>query len=154
MRPVHVLCLAASLAVWVVPAAAQAPDAQPTPAAAPQATAAPAPAPAPVTVPTVYHDKLKVEVDGKAEVNGAIQLQFQASGREPVLVNVNVLAKMKDKDIANDLWKELSLAGGSSFKVKLNGRRIEIKKSSSKGPKFALTIIGQSVAGVSVSTKR
>jgi len=154
MRPVHLLLLALFFAAGVQPVTAQTADAQPTPAPAPHDEAAPAPVPAPVTIPTVYYDKLKVEVDGKAEVNGVIQLQFMAMNGEPKLISVNVLAKMKDKDIAQDLWKELSLAGGSSFKVKLNGSKVEIKKSTSKGPKFALTIVGQSVAGVSVSTKR
>jgi len=93
-------------------------------------------------------------VDGKADVNGVIQLEFRSTGSDAKLISVNVLAKMKAKDIARDIHKELTLAGGSLFKVKLNGKKIQIKRSNRKGPRFSVTIIGQSVAGVSVATKR
>ncbi len=135
------------------PAETQAPETPaepPAPAAAPPAS----PAPAPVTVPTAYYDKLKVVVDGKADVSGVIQLQFQPNGGEPTLINVNVINKMKAKDIARDIWKEVALAGGDAFKAKLSSKQITVKKSNKKSPTFALTIIGQSVTGVSVSTKR
>ena len=132
------------------PATPAEPPAPVTPVAAPPAS----PAPVPVTVPTTYFDKLKVVVKGKADVNGVIQLQFQPNGGEPTLINVNVIKKMKDKDIARDIWKELALAGGDAFKTKLSGTQITIKQSNKKSPTFALTIIGQSVTGVSVSTTR
>jgi hypothetical protein len=148
MRPVCALCFVAILAFAALPAAAQSPPppATPSPAAAP--------APAPLTAPAVYYEKLTVVLDGKADGNGTIQLRFQPTGGEAKLVTVNVLAKTKAKDIAKDLWKELTLAGGNSFKVKLDGKEVKIKQSSSKGPKFALTIVGQSVTGVSVATER
>lgn len=135
------------------PAETQAPETPAEPPAPVTPVAAP-PAPATVTVPTAYYDKLKVVVDGKADVSGVIQLQFQPNGGEPTLINVNVVKKMKAKDIARDIWKELALAGGDAFKTKLSSKQVTVKKSNKKSPTFALTIIGQSVAGVSVSTKR
>ena len=111
------------------------------------------PEPAPVTVPTVYYDKIAVKVDGKADVNGVIKLEFKAHGGEPKLISVNVIAKMGAKDIARDLWKELSLAAGAQYKVKQNDKVIKIGKANKKGPPFTLSVIGQSVKGLSVSIK-
>lgn len=107
--------------------------------------------PAPVKVPTVFYEKLEVKVDGKADVNGVVQLKFQAHGGEPKLISVNVVAKMKAKDIAEDLWKELSLAGGNQFKVKQNDKKIKIQKANKKGPAFTLAVEEQSVKGLSIS---
>lgn len=162
MRTVLFALVLMIVAVVALPAAAQEPEPQPTPAAAegpaaqpaPQAEPAEAPSPAPVTVPTIYFDRLMVVVDGKADTDGVIQLKFHASGGEPKLINVNVLAKTKAKEIARDIWKELSLAAGNPFKVKLDGKVINIKKSNRKSPNFALVILGQSATGVSVSTKQ
>jgi hypothetical protein len=155
MRIALTLSLLAILGLVPVPAGAQTPEEPETPATA-EPTPAPAasPTPEPVTVPTVFYEKLNVLVDGKAEVNGVVQLQFQARGQDPKLVSVNVLRKMKAKDIARDIHKELSLAAGSLFKIKLGGKKVSIKRANKKGPAFALTIIGQSVSGVSVATKR
>ena len=162
MRMLLVALVLMTVATVALPAAAQDPQPQPTPAAAeapppeaaPQAQLQEAPAAAPVTVPVTYFEKLKVVVDGKADVSGVVQLKFQPSGGEAKLVNVNVLARMKAKEIARDIWKELSLAAGDSFKVKLDGKEIDVKKSGKKGPNFALVVLAQSAAGVSVSTKR
>ena len=106
---------------------------------------------APVTAPTVYYDKLVLKVDGKADVNGVVKLEFQAHNADPKLVSVNVVAKMKAKDLASDLWKELTLAGGNQFKVKQNDKKIKIQKANKKGPAFTLAIVEQNVKGISIS---
>ena len=162
MKTPRVLCLLAVLATVALPGAAQSSETEttPAPAAEPQATEQPAvapeapPVPAPATVPTTYYEKLTVVVKGKADSNGVIQLRFRPHGGEPKLISVNVLAKMKDKDIASDIWKELSLAAGATYKVKLSGKQIKVKKSNKANPGFALTVLGQSASGVAVSTKR
>ena len=70
------------------------------------------------------------------------------------LVQVNVLAKSKSKDIARDIHKELVLAAGNTHKIKLNGERIEVKKANKQAPNFAITITKLQVPGVSVRVER
>lgn len=138
-------------------AAAAAPAAQAAPApaaAAPPQAPAPVPTAAEVTVPRVYYEKAKVVVDGKAEYNGALELEWKPLNGQAKLVQVNVLAKSKSKDIARDIHKELVLAAGNSYKVKLNGERIELSKTNKKLPNFAITITKLQVSGVSVRVEK
>jgi hypothetical protein len=142
------------------PAAAAAAPAAQAPAAAAPAAAAPAQAPAPVptvvevTVPRVYYEKAKVIVDGKAEYNGTLELEWKPVNGQAKLVQVNVLAKSKSKDIARDIHKELVLAAGNSYKVKLNGEKIELSKTDKKLPNFAITITKLQVSGVSLRVEK
>jgi hypothetical protein len=154
------LFLLAALFLVALPGVAQVTDEPPAmPPPAPEAAPAPVvaptpPAPVPVTTPTMFYDKLKFMVDGKSESTGTIKLQFQSRGTPAELITVNVLAKTKAQDIARDLHKELTLAAGSLYKVKLSGGVIEIKAGSSKNPPFALRVLEHSVTGVMVGTKR
>jgi hypothetical protein len=112
------------------------------------------PTAAEVTVPRVYYEKAKVVIDGKAEYNGALELEWKPLNGQAKLVQVNVLAKSKSKDIARDIHKELVLAAGNSYKVKLNGERIELAKTNKKLPNFAITITKLQVSGVSVRVEK
>jgi hypothetical protein len=148
------LFLLAALCLAALPGVAQVTEEPPAaPPPAPEAAPAP-PAPVPVTAPTMFYDKLKFMVDGKAESSGTIKLQFQSRGAAARLITVNVLANSKAQDIARDIHKELTLAGGSLYKIKLSGGVVEVKASSSKNPPFALRVLEHSVTGVMVGTKR
>jgi len=145
--------------VWCAPQEAPAETTE-EPAPAPQeapaeTTEEPAPVPQEVQVPKTFYHKLTVIVQGKAQSNGVIEMEFQLAGSDDLrLVKVNVLAKNKPKDIARDIWKELSLAAGNQYKVKHDGNKVNIKRPDKKIALFSLVIIGQSVTGMSVSTKR
>jgi 3-oxoacyl-ACP reductase-like protein len=135
------------------PPAPATPAAPPAAAAAPAAAQAPPPAPAtpaPVTVPRIYYEKAVVEVDGKADYNGIVQLEWKPLNGQGKLVEVRVLAKAKDKDIARDLHKELTLAAGSGYKVKLSDEKVKISRTNKQLPFFSITIINLQVSGVSV----
>jgi hypothetical protein len=142
------------------PAAPTAPAAAPAPAAAVPAAAVPAPAPAaqaapaPVTVPRVYFEKAAVIVDGKADYNGALELEWKPVNGDGKLIQVNVLAKSKDKDIAGDIYKELVLAAGNSYKIKQSGEKIQVKKGNKQAPNFAITITKLQVPGVSLRVEK
>jgi hypothetical protein len=112
------------------------------------------PTAAEVTVPRVYFEKAKVVVDGKADFNGALELEWKPLNGEAKLIQVNVLAKMKAKDIAGDVYKEIALAAGASYKVKLSGDRIEVKKAKKEVPNFAITITKLQVPGVSLRVEK
>jgi hypothetical protein len=134
-------------------AAAAAPAAQAAPAAAAAATAqAPAatPAPAAVTVPRVYFEKAEIVVDGRADYNGALELEWKPVNGDGKLIQVNVLAKSKDKEITADIYKELVLAAGNSYKIKQSGEKIQVKKANKQAPNFAITITKLQLPGVSV----
>src|SRR5512135_1864059 len=87
------LCAAAA-------ALAQTPEAVPSPAApaTPSAPAVAAPAPARSEAPRTYVESAAVTVDGKADVNGTIQMEFTPLGAPGKIVQVNVLAKTGRKD--------------------------------------------------------
>jgi hypothetical protein len=146
---------AAAAAAPAAAAAAPAAQAAPAPAAAaPPQAPAPVPTAAEVTVPRVYYEKAKVIVDGKAEYNGTLELEWKPQNGQAKLIQVNVLAKSKSKDIARDIHKEFVLAAGNSYKVKLNGERIELAKTNKKVPYFAITITKLQVSGVGVRVEK
>ena len=143
------------------PGVAQTPEAAPspaTPAATPAAMASPAPAAAPAQpaasqAPRTYTESATVTVDGKAELNGTIQMEFTPLGTPGKVVQVNVLAKTGRKDIAKDLHKELVIAAGSLYKVKLSGDRITITKA--KGAQnFSILLEKLDLSGVAVLIKK
>ena len=149
---------AAPTAVPAAPAPQATPAAPPAPAAAaPAPSAAPAPAaaaPAPVTVQRIYFEKAEVVVDGKADYNGAVELEWKPLNGEGKLIQVNVLAKSKDKDIAADIYKELTLAAGGTYKVKQNGEKVRVEKTNKKVPNFAITITKLQLPGVSLRVEK
>ncbi len=139
------------------PAASAAPAATAAPAV-PAPAAAPAPAPKPESValeaPRVYLEKTVVAVDGKAEYDGSVSMEFTPLGGTGKTFEVRVLAKTGRKDVAKDLHKELSLAAGQAYKVKLSGDEVRISKASSKSPNFAVVIRKLNLTGMSVLVKR
>ena len=122
------------------------------PAAAPAAAPAPAQAPAPAaaaTLPTVYMEAIRIQLDGKTQYAGNVTMEFTAQGGAPKLVSVNVIPKMSDKEIAQDLYKNLTLAAGPDFKIKHSGARVTIERANKKGPTCSLKITNLSIIGVS-----
>ncbi len=134
---------------------------------APAASAAPAPAktatttaPAPAKpesieseAPRVYLEETTIVVDGKAEYNGSIAFEFTPLGGTSKTFTVTVLAKAGRKDIAKDIHKELTIAAGGTYKVKLSGA--EVRVSRNKGaPNFAIVVKKLNATGVSVLVKR
>jgi hypothetical protein len=131
------------------PAPTAAPEA-PAPAPAPQAT----PPPAASTPPRVLYDKVNIVVDGKAEYAGNIQITVEPDGRTAKLVSVNVLAKEKEKKIAEQIHREVSIALGADYKVKLSGNEIRVSKANKKFPNVAIVIHQLQLPGVSVRVER
>lgn len=133
-----------------VPALA-APD---TVAAPPAAVPTPA-APAPVKAPLVYYEKARVVVDGQAQANGSLTMTFTPKGGEGKAFTVSVLLKANKKDVARDIHKDLSIAGGSAYKVKLDNEKIHISKVDKKtAPSFAVTVEKLEVGGISVRVEK
>jgi hypothetical protein len=142
-----ILLVVAASASAQEPAAPQA-EPQPSPAAS-QAPAQPA-APQEAKAPKIFQPAWEIVVEGKAEANGVLELVYQPHGAEAKLVKVNVLAKTKKNDIANDLAKELAFATGAACKVKASGNTVKVKLANKKSPPINLGIETQAVNGVSV----
>ncbi len=113
---------------------------QPPPAAA---------APAGATLPVIYMEAMRIQLDGKAAYAGNVKMEFQIRGQDAKLVSVDVIPNTKSDEIARDLFKQLSLVAGSDVKLKQSGDRITIEKANKNAPTFSLRIAYQSIIGVS-----
>ena len=159
-----------TVALLAVPAALQAQDPaarppEPAPTAAP-APEAPAPAPAPAAAPAappaaqaaapprILYDKVDIVVDGKADYAGTIQFTIEPDGRPAKVATVNILAKEKEKKIAEQIHREVSIALGTDYKVKLSGEKIRVSKANKKAPNVSVTINQLQLPGVSVRVER
>jgi hypothetical protein len=94
-------------------------------------------------------DAMRIQLDGKAQYAGNVEMELTVQGKDAKLVSVNVIPKMKADEIGRDLYKQLTLAAGSNLKVKESGSRITLQKANSKAPNFSLRITNQSILGVS-----
>jgi hypothetical protein len=99
--------------------------------------------------PKVFTEGVKIELDGRADMNGNIHLVFQPNGEDPVEISVGVVAKMRDKDIGDDIAKELQLAIGPRYKLKARGEKLEVETASKQSPPFHLSLSKWTVMGVS-----
>jgi hypothetical protein len=113
---------------------------QPPPAAA---------APAGVTLPVVYMEAMRIQLDGKAGYAGNVKMEFQVRGQDARLISVDVIPNTKSDEIARDLYKQLSLAAGGDVKLKQSGDRITLEKANKNAPTFSIRITYQSIIGVS-----
>jgi hypothetical protein len=98
----------------------------------------------------VFRSDWDVIIDGKAEINGVIALNFEPQGGEAKLVRVNVLAKTKAKQIAKDLASQLTFTAGANYKVKANDNKVTISLKNKKAPVYYLGIAEQALDGVSI----
>lgn len=108
--------------------------------------------PGTAVIPTVYRDSWKVTINGKPQTNGTFTMVFKTLDGEPVKFTINVIAKMKPKQLSEDIWKELSLAAGANYNVKAKGDKVvTISKSNKKVPSMALEITDQKLSGMSLT---
>ena len=106
--------------------------------------------PGEVTIPTVFRDSYKITIDGKPDANGTFSMVFTPHGGDGTEFTVNVTKGMKTKRIAQDVAKELTLAAGANYKVKLNGNKVVVKKANKKGNPLAIEMTNQKITGVSI----
>ncbi|MCU0303999.1 MAG: hypothetical protein MUC56_08080 [Thermoanaerobaculales bacterium] len=114
--------------------------------------ATPAPAePAAATAPPVFREKTLVQIDGKAERDGAIEFLVQPENEEPKMVTVNIVAKTKTKKITEAVTAQLDFALGDRYKVKQSSdTKIRVSLSGKHSPLVSITLAGQSLPGVGV----
>jgi len=101
---------------------------------------------------TTSRDGWKITVNGKPQSNGTFTMIVAPLKGEPVRFTINVVAKMKPKQITRDVWKELSLAAGADSKVMKKGNTVvDISKANTKAPGVALEITDQKLSGMSLT---
>jgi hypothetical protein len=137
------------------PVAATEPPAEPAAGEAPAPAATPEPVadpvPAPPAAPKVYRQKTLVEVDGRSELKGVLELVVQPKGEDPVLVRVNILERTKAKKITEDLLQQIDFALDDRYKVKRTGdRKISIKIRKKTMAPLAVELKTQDLSGVAV----
>ncbi len=125
--------------------------AEPAAAAAPAAVPVEEPEPPVAAIPINYRQKTLIKIDGKAQANGVVEFVVQPQGGDPVKVRVNVLAKSKPKAITEDVLKELDFAIDERYKVNRSGDQKIVVKTLKKNPPIAITVMTQSLSGVSVT---
>jgi hypothetical protein len=127
--------------------------AQDAPAPAPTPAPAPAPAAAPLAAPTATMvESIKIVIEDKAKTDGEIRFEFTPAGGTAIAIRVTVAKKMSNKDVAQDLEKELKVALGADWKVdRYDADKIKI--SSKKDVKFHLTLAALTANGLSVRLK-
>jgi hypothetical protein len=142
--PLALLALAATAAL---PAVAQE---APEPPQAPTAAPAP-PEPGAATAPPVFRPKTLIQIDGKAERDGAIEFIVQPENEEPKKVTVNIVAKTKTKKITEAVTAQLDFALGERYKVKQSSEtKIRVSLTDKESPPVSITLAGQSLPGVGV----
>jgi len=130
------------------PAPTPAPAPAPAPAAAPPAAAPLAAAPAAAMV-----ESIKIVLDDKAKIDGEIRFEFTPEGGQAKAVRVTVAKKMNNKDVAEDLAKELKVALGPDYDVdRYDADKIKIS-AKKKDAKFSLTLASMTANGLSVRLK-
>jgi hypothetical protein len=130
-RKVAVLAVALFVVMGVGRAWSQAPPSQATPA-------------------LVYYESAKVVVNGEAQANGTLEMTFTPQNGATKSFKVTVLAKATKKDIARDIHKELSIAAGTVYNVKLDNENVKISKVKKESPNFSVAIGKVELAGVSI----
>lgn len=118
------------------------------PEAAPEEPAEPEPEEA--KVPMVYREKTLVTINGRAQMNGFIELVVIPNGEKPTKVRANIIAKTKTKKITKELTSQLVFALGDRYKVKQTGDKTIRVSAKKKMPPVAITLMTQNLAGVSV----
>lgn len=135
------------------PAPAAQPEAE-EPAAAPAPAVAAEPAQEPelkeASVPTVYRDKTRITVNGRAERNGFIELIVKPNEEDPTKVRANIVAKTKTKKITKELVDQLIFALGDRYKVNQTNDKTILVKSKKKMPPVSISLMTQDLAGVSI----
>ena len=106
--------------------------------------------PGEITIPTVYRDSYKITITGKPDANGTFSMVFTPHGEDGTEFTVNVVKGMAAKKIAADVAKELTLAAGTRYKVKLNGNKVVVKKGNKKEKPLAIGMSNQKLTGVSI----
>jgi len=146
----HPLLISAFVAGLAVTMAAAQGEPAPTPAPAPAA----APAAAPLAAPAVtLVESIKIVLDDKAKTDGEIRFDFTPEGGQTKAVRVTVAKKMNNKDVAQDLAKELKVALGPDYDVdRYDPDKIKIS-AKKKNAKFSLTLAAMTANGLSVRLK-
>ena len=126
--------------------------AQEEPTAKPEAsTSADEPEIEEAEVPIVYRDKTKITINGRAEMNGYIELVVQPNNEDPTKVRANIVAKTKTKKITKELVSQLVFGLGDRYTVKQTGdKTIMVKRKNKKVPPISISLMTQNLAGVSV----
>ncbi len=102
-------------------------------------------------IPTVYRDGWKITVSGRPQATGTFTMIFAPYKGDPVKFSINVMAKQQPKKIREDIWKELSIAAGSNYKVKKNGDKIvTIKKANKNAAAISVRLGEQNLTGMSL----
>ncbi len=139
------LVFSVSLVLLALPALAQEPEKKPEPQAPPAAAPAAAPAPG-STAPLVT--KARIVVEDKAKNDGKVEIVFTPEKGQPVPISVLVTKKMKGKDVAEELAKNLKVTLGQAYKIDASGEKVDIKGKDKQ--KFSVAVGSNTASGLAI----
>ena len=110
-----------------------------TSAAFAQAPAA-APAAAAPQRAMVALEKADISINNKAGTDGYVRIRVIPVGGQPKDTTIDVLARMRENDIAADIEKALVIALRPTYEVKRGGENVSIRKAERTAPNFTVEI--------------
>jgi len=93
----------------------------------------------------------KIQLDGKARLAGTLTIELMPKGQPAKFVLVDVIPGTDSKELARDLYKQMTLTLGSgSFKFNQSGDKVVIEKANQSAPAFSVRVVNLSILGMSV----
>ncbi len=118
------------------------------PVGGPAGEPVPAPAPAP-KIPRTLVEKAAITVSGTALARGEIAIVVETSNGQSHESRIGVVAKMKDKEIAQMLARDLQFAMSQYLDFKVSGNKIKIDRvKKDKTTTFTVRVVSWTVFDV------
>ena len=98
--------------------------------------------------------KWRIECDHKSDNAGEIILRIAPEGGQPIDVTTRIPEKTGENHAAHILRDSLRASLGEGYKVEVDDGEDVLIKRKGKTPKFEVTLVSSSVAGLSVGIKK
>ena len=92
------------------------------------------------THPMVAFEEAEISINNKAAADGYVRFRITPVGGQAVDLTVDILAKMRENEIADDITKALTLALRGKYEVKGGGESIRIRKPEKTAANFTVEV--------------
>ena len=88
----------------------------------------------------VAMEQAEISVNNKADTDGYVRIRVTPVGGQAKDTTIDILARMKENDIAADIEKALILALRPTYEVKRGGESVSIRKVEKTAANFSVEI--------------
>lgn len=106
-----------------------------------------------VAVQAAKVDKAIIVVKNKPTSNGEVVFKLTPDSGEAKEIKIGIVEKMKADEVARDIAKEMTLALGEAYKIKVKGSNEVAIQPVNKTTTFDLVISSQTATGLSITIK-